>query len=273
MRSPRRRRFFVGFILGAVIVALVVFRSGWLPPAVIVVLFPTILLTVFSPATNAGFALLVVAVCIGNALLYGIVASLPPRFIVFSLVVLAALCWLILPPSNARFETQFVQHRSQMEEMVGMLNQDSNLIGITPAKITTHSTNEDSTEWKTFSVSDQQSVIPESHWNRYRQLFKQSGTSGLYRDPSTGEIVILAYRFSPAELFRERFGDKGRIHFSAADQLGIHIAFVYCPPNTEIYACRTDKAYGNATAQGDPLTRLEGSWSIVRTYVRNGLTN
>jgi hypothetical protein len=94
------------------------------------------------------------------------------------------LMWSCTPPSLETLQRRFPKQRKDLETILAMSNQDSQLLRIDPDWLATASAQ--------YMQYDKASGITEKRWNEYRRLFSRNNiTQGIQRVPDSDDAFIL----------------------------------------------------------------------------------
>jgi hypothetical protein len=223
-----------------------VMMLGPVRPIALWLLWPTSLLFTFSHSyTGAGAVILFLFTALGNAFLFGWLASLLRNASLAIALFIPVIVWVFSPPSDTSLARQFREHKSDFEELVQMSNHDEQFIRITPTVIET-------IDGQKIGRSDAQSGLPERRWAEYRRLFKATSVSdGLYRNTTGGDVILTVRGL-------------GKI-----DPVGSSLGYVYCPVFNEplgVPPCREN--YESAVRGAFRWKRIEPGWYIYERFQR-----
>ena len=146
--------------------------------------------------------------------------------------------WYMTPPSDAALERRFYEHRADLEQIVGMMEQDEHMQRIAE----TFTRNDD------WDVNiDRGRDISEQRWNQYREIFDRAGVPmGTQRQSNDIEIIAWATGLVIGET---------------------SLSYLHCgksPAGNFYPPCRERKESGSVEAN-DVLIRykrIEGDWYI-----------
>lgn len=94
------------------------------------------------------------------------------------------LMWSCTPPTLQTLQRRFPKQRKDLETILAMSNQDSQLLRIDPGWLATSSAQ--------YMKYDKASGITEERWNEYRRLFSRNDiTQGIQRVPNSDDAFIL----------------------------------------------------------------------------------
>ena len=163
-------------------------------------------------------------------------------FIVLIGVALSLLMWSCEPPSVSTLADQFPTARTDLELLLAMAQQDSNLVRIDPAWLMTR-------DFSQFTAATPETGISPERWERYRQLFKRNHiTQGIRRNPETGDAFVIVQ-------------STGLLNRGSSD------GYLHCGPGPEhaYLPCAASQASGAHShgAAGDEaysFIRLAGGW-------------
>ena len=100
------------------------------------------------------------------------------------LSLIGALVWYMKPPSDASLQHRFYNHRADLEQLVGMMEED-----VSMDRIASDFTRND--DWA--QRHGRGRAISDQRWNQYREIFRRAGVpKGTGRDGS-GDIEIIAW--------------------------------------------------------------------------------
>ena len=206
MRLKHKGWFFGGVALGLTIpIAIRIYERllmlGGVRPIVRWLFWPTSLFLDFGPWTAQRYEVIFVLLLIlGNALLYGLLATVLRRASIGVAILLLVVGWIVLPPSDNTLVKRFAKHRAELEQLVQMANHDGRFILIAPGVIKT-------VDGKEYGVHDAQSVLAPSRWAEYQRLFKAVGMNeGLNRNEKTGDVFLAAHTLGKTEAVATYFG-------------------------------------------------------------------
>jgi hypothetical protein len=160
--------------------------------------------------------------------------------ILLVVLLVALLFWYVTPPSDAALERRFYAHKAELEQIVRMMEQDTQMGGI--AEDFTVNDDEEEHPMRERGISDQR-------WNEYREIFRRAGVPmGTVRQD--GDIEILAWAAGLAIA-------------------GTSLSYLHCGKSSaaiaSIYpACRERRESGKIQ-ENDVLIRykrIEGDWYI-----------
>lgn len=143
-----------------------------------------------------------------DSLLYGLAAAGLRRFFLLLILVLLAICYIALPPSDARLNRRFVHQRQELEQLISKA-------AVTPSITRIGNLEIEDINGTKYKAADKQTIISPESWREYREAFQKTGmTEGFYRYPATGEMQFVARPFlskiGPVETF---------------------YGYLYCPPS------------------------------------------
>ena len=152
---------------------------GWARPPVYFIFEPALLaLQPFSRFLQGTARPLQATLVTGlNSLLYGLAAAGLRRFFLLLIVVLLAICYIALPPSDARLERRFVRQRQELDRLISKAAETPSVTRIGNLEI------EDISGAK-YKVAAKQTIISPESWREYREAFRKTGmTEGFYEVP------------------------------------------------------------------------------------------
>lgn len=216
---PQRRACAFWFFAGAAVGAAVplgmrlyerVFMWGYVRPIGEWLFWPTSLLLYVSESQSATtHAVLFFTAILSNAILYALVASVLRRGSLAVLAVLIITIWIALPPSERALVSRFSKHRSDLDRLVQLATEDSQLIWVGSSVLKT-------VDGHQYQSSGSQSVLSAARWAEYRRLLGTTGVhDGISRDPTTGDVFLSmhrSHRVDPAG------ADFGYVHCAAIPQ-------------------------------------------------------
>ncbi len=165
-------------------------------------------------------------------------------------VTIAILAWAISPhePSDQALEKQFYRNRPDLERLVTMLAEDSQMVRIAPEFLWTQA----SVAWP---LPEAQWGISRARWEQYKNLFDRAGiANGLVNRGRSKEAIFTVYSWGivPA---------------------GFGVGYLHCgqPDKNDALtepACieRKDSGkgmYGNSTSYGYRYKKITGDWFIL----------
>ena len=161
--------------------------------------------------------------------------------------VLIFLLWSCAPPSDETLRNQFERHRSDLDALVRMTNEDADGISINDnfGKL------ESNLGWVRARSKRR---ITREKWNEYRRLFHEVRLSGLVKD-KLGNVYLVA-----AAEFAARGTTKGFVHcisFGARDQ-----TFLPCVEQRDIGQQQ------EAGDKGYSYRKLAQNWYIYETWAK-----
>jgi len=222
-----------------------VLMLGPVRPIVRWLFWPTSLFLSFSRSSTRTSAVILILTALGNAVLYGCLASLLRRRSLGFALLMLIVVWLFLPPSDTSLRKHFTEHRHDLERLVQMANTDVELSRIAPTVVGT-------IDGRKFDASGPQNPLSGARWAMYRQLFKAAGLNdGLYKS-ATGRDIFLSKR----ELRR-------------LDPVGSSLGYLYCPVVNEqngFLPCMEDQESGERG--GYRWRRLDSEWYICEVFQR-----
>jgi hypothetical protein len=223
---------------------------GWARPPVYFIFEPALLaLQPFSRFLQGTARPLQAFLTMGlNSLLCGLEAAGLRRFFLVLIVVLLAICYIALPPSDARLERRFVRQRQELERLIAKAAETPSISRIGNLEI------EDISGTK-YKVADKQTIISPDSWREYREAFQKTRMmEGFYRYPTIGEIQFAARPFlskvGPVETF---------------------YGYLYCPPSPPeqqpVYLpCRDRKPEWEDIEYR--YKRIDSEWYVVKIFQR-----
>ncbi len=169
-------------------------------------------------------------------------------FSLLGLVVLVLLLmWSCAAPSDASLTRRFQHHRSELETLVRMSQEDANVIrvadGFTRVK----------GDWNWPRPQSEWGITPE-RWDQYRQLFDKVGLSaGLEKDEG-GNVYFIVH----TEGFVTHAADKGLVFCGRAG------------PENVFLPCAEQRAEGELGQhdghEGNAYYRLTDNWYIIESW-------
>jgi hypothetical protein len=173
----------VGVAVPAIIRVYEVLQFGHVRPVVFCFLWPT----TFVAGFKYPHAPLVLApVILGNTLLFGGVAAASRRAFVVVLVAILIVVWLFLPPSDAVLARRFDQQRATLQRLVEMSKHDPEIVRLTSDRFET-------SDGKTYSIGDGETLLPNRRWSEYRQkLGALRMHEVMFRRAGSGEVYVAA---------------------------------------------------------------------------------
>ena len=122
------------------------------------------------------------------------------------ITLLVIICYVSLPPSDAKMRRQFAAVRPDLERAIQKASETPSVVRIGKSEI-------EDIEGRKYKASEKQGFLSSEAWAEYRQIFEKTGMKeGLYRAPQTGQVRFLGHTF---------FGKVGPI--------GTLYGYVYCP--------------------------------------------
>lgn len=227
-----------------------VLMLGHVRPIGLWVLWPTsLLMTLSRPYEVTTGAIFFLLTTLGNALLFGWLASVFRRASIGIAAVLVVVVWIALPPSDNALVKRFGEHSAELEQLVQMANSDTQFVQIGPNLAKT-------VDGREYRASEAQSVLLQARWAEYRRLFKAAGLNdGLYRSATTGDVFLSAHAL-------------GKI-----DPVGSSFGYLYCP----VVAGRLSgflpcmETQDSAERAGYRWKKLDSEWYIYEAYQRDSI--
>jgi len=196
------------------------------------------------------FGLLIFVV---NAVVFGAAAYGLRKGFLALVTVLLFVCYVSLPPSDAKLEGQFAARKPDFERLIQRVDKTPFVVRVGNVEI------EDS-DGRKYRQGDRQAPLSPESWNEYREIFKKTGMKeGLCRSPQTGQVQFLGHTI---------FGKVGPI--------GTHYGYVYCPavsnaPRAGFLPCRIEK---DSYDIGDyRYKRIAPEWFIVEILETRSVIN
>ena len=222
---------------------------GWARPLVYFIFEPALLvLQPFSRFLQGTARPLQAFLVMGlDSLPYGLAAAGLRRFFLLLIVVLLAICYIVLPSSDARLERRFLRQRQELERLISKAAETPSITKLGNLEI------EDIGGTK-YKVADKQTIISPESWRDYREAFQKTGmTEGFYRYPATGEMQFVA------RPFLSKIGPVETFH-----------GYLYYPPLTlgrdsVYFPCRDRKGEGWDDIEYR-YKRIDSEWYIVKSF-------
>ena len=196
--------------------------------------------------------LLDLLIFVANAVVFGAAAYGLRKGFVVLIAVLLVICYVSLPPSDAKLERQFAAERVDFERLVQKASQTPFVVGIRKEEI-------EDIDGKHYRKGDKQNPLSTESWDEYRQVFKKIGMNeGLFK-VQTGQVQFLTHTF---------LGKVGPI--------GTLYGYVYCPAESNALGagflpCRGDK---DTYDQGDyRYKRIAPEWFLVEIFETHSAVN
>lgn len=114
-------------------------------------------------------------------ILLAVVLTIVGGLLLLIVVLIGASFWHMTPPSDASVERRFYKHRTDLQQIVKMMNEDASMTRITYD----FTTRGDETPTRTWD---------QPRWNQYREIFRRAEVAyGTARDPKSGDVEITAW--------------------------------------------------------------------------------
>jgi hypothetical protein len=254
----RRTWLFIGVAFGFAIPHLVNSIQRPLRPSAHFLFWPGLILV--APVT--GFLrrsdlthLLDLLTLVADVVVFGAAAYGLRKGFMILIAVMLVICYVSLPPSDAKLEREFAAERVDLERSIQKANQTPIVVAIGKEEM-------QDIDGRNYKRGEKQSLLSSESWVEYRETFKKTGMNdGLYRSPRTAEVQFLAHtilgKLSPPGIFGTFYG------------------FVYCPPSSpahpEFMMCKDQR---DTWDDGDyRYKRVAPDWFIVEIFATRNSIN
>jgi hypothetical protein len=202
----------------------------------------------FLPFVFVGILIIVL-----NAAIFGFAAYVLRKGFLVLITVLVIICYVSLPPSDAKMMRQFDAVKPDLERAVEMASQTPSIWRIGKLEI-------EDTEGRKYSTAEKQGLLSSEAWAQYRQIFEKTDMKdGLYRWPRTGQMRFLSHTF---------FGKVGPI--------GTLYGYVYCPAASDALQTGLEPC-SEGRDEYDIIDyrykRLASDWFLEEIYETHSLAN
>jgi hypothetical protein len=199
------------------------------------------------------FYLMILSTLVVNAAVFGAVAYFLRKGFLVLIAALLLICYVSLPPSDAKMVRKFAAERSDFERLIQKASQAPSVVRIGKTEI-------EDVDGRRYREGEKQAPLSPESWRECREIFdKIQMKEGLYRSPQTGQMQFLSHTI---------FGKEGPI--------GTMYGYVYCPaasnvPRTGLLPC--SQQMDDYDIGDYRYKRIASEWFIEEIFRTRSLIN